>query len=337
MMKIVATYSIILMIIILRQMGGIMRDGIKFLILGMILLSLLIIEGSYQASKSIFLYRDLPLQKQIAISRGSQMSSSEMIIDENQANRIHELIVMTFNIHYGVNKLGQESLDLIIKAISDTQAHIIALQEVDRFLPRSGFKDQAKEIANALGYYHVYGETINVLGIKYGNAIISKFPILEYENKKLPGDSIETRGLLSAKIDVDGIPLQVYTTHLGLSVRDRKKQIKSINASVEQSTSPFVLMGDFNCGPFSQEILELSSILTDIAIETQKEELYTYAFHSDTPNTRVDRIYVSPHIDVIDYFVIDSAVSDHSMVLGVISINPKFREGLIAFTGNINN
>ena len=318
-------------------MGGIMRGGIKFFILGIIFLSLIMIEGSYQVSKSIFLFSELPLQKQNVISRGSEASRTEMILEDNQPNEIEKLIIMTFNIHHGVNKVGQESLDLIIEAISDTQAHIIALQEVDKFMPRSGFKDQAKEIANALGYYYVYGETINVLGIKYGNAIISRFPILEYENKKLPGDSIEGRGLLGAKINVEGSLFQVYTTHLGLSARDREKQIKSINASIEQLTTPFILMGDFNCEPFSQEITELSSILTDIAIKTQKDDLYTYAFYSDVPNTRVDRIYVSPHIDVIDYYVINSAISDHSMVLGVISINPKIREGLIAFAGNNNN
>lgn len=313
-----------------------MRGGIKFFILGIIFLSLLTIEGSYQASESIFLNSKLLLQNQVAISRGSEMSREETMLEDNQPNGIYELIVMTFNIHHGVNKVGQESLDLIIEAIGDTQAHIIALQEVDRYIPRSGYKDQAKEIANALGYYYVYGETINVLGIKYGNAIISKFPILEYENKKLPGDSIETRGLLSAKIDVEGNLFQVYTTHLGLSAKDRERQIKSINAYLEHSTIPFVLMGDFNCEPFSEEITEISSILTDIAIETQKDELYTYAFYSDVPNTRVDRIYVSPYIDVIDHYVIDSEISDHSMVLGVISINPKIREGLIAFAGNNN-
>ena len=59
-------------------------------------------------------------------------------------------------------------------------------------------------------------------------------------------------------------------------------------------------------------------IVSDIAKIVHKEDLYTYAFYSDTPNTRIDRIYVSDNVNVVDYFVLDSSISDHSMVLGYI-------------------
>lgn len=313
-----------------------MRSKVGHFIIILLLLSLMMMESSYQATKPAFQYRELSLQEQVAISRGTGGSRPEMLFEDKESSHTDELIVMTFNICHGVNQEGKESLGSIIESIRDTNAHIIGLQEVDRFMPRSGFKDQAKEIAEALGYHYVYGETINILGVKYGNAIISQFPILEHENKKLPGDSMETRGLLSAKIDVEGSSYQVYTTHLGLTARDREQQIRAINISIEQSAESFILMGDFNGEPFNEEMTKLSPIVLDIAVEAQKEDLYTYAFYSDSPNTRIDRIYVSQDIGVLDHYVLESNISDHSMVLGVISINPKTKEGFIAFVGNNN-
>lgn len=313
-----------------------MRASIRYLFIFLLFLSLVLIEGSNQIVNPTYVYNSLLIEEQVALSRGAISSRPEAIFEDSDTKDVDELIVMTFNICHGVNREGEESLNSIIESIRDTQAQIIGLQEVDRFMPRSGFKDQAKEIAESLGYYFIYGETINILGVKYGNAIISKFPILEYENIKLPGDSIETRALLRANIDVEGSILKVYTTHLGLNARDRKRQIRAINLTIEQSTQPFILMGDFNGSPANEEIDSLTPMVSDIALETQKENIYTYAFYSDVPNTRIDRIYVSQDIQVIDYYVLESMVSDHSMVLGIISLNPESKEGLIAFVGNNN-
>lgn len=313
-----------------------MKALTRLVILLMLFLPLMMIRGSFQDIKPVSFHDQFPLQKQVALSKGVDNLRPEISIQDNSHKSVDELIIMTFNICHGVNQQNKESLDLIIESIRKTQAQIIGLQEVDRFMPRSGFKDQAKEIADALGYYYVYGETINILGVKYGNAIISQFPILEHENIGLPGSSVEVRGLLGAKIDVEGSLYQVYTTHLGLNAKDRKQQIQAINLSIEGIKEPLILMGDFNGEPFNEEMAQLSPMIVDMAMETQKENVYTYAFYSDFPNTRIDRIYVSRDIEIIDHFVLESKASDHSMVLGIISIKPRAKEGLIVFVGNNN-
>lgn len=317
------------------ESGVIMGSGLRRLILVLLLLSLTALGSGYGGTKTAFQYNELPLQQQIAISRGSEGIRPEMTF-QNIGTEETEITVMTFNICHGVNQNGEESLDPLIESIRATDANIIGLQEVDRFMPRSKFKDQAKEIAAGLGYNYVYGETINILGIQYGNAILSQFPIIEHENKKLPGDSIESRALLRVKIDVAGNPLEVYTTHLGLTTSDRRQQIKSINSSLEQSVDPFILMGDFNAEPHNEEMSQLSPIVADIAVTLRKEDLYTYAFYNDTPNTRIDRIYASQNIGILDHYVLESFISDHSMVFGVFSINSIGKEGLMAYAGNNN-
>ena len=247
-----------------------------------------------------------------------------------------ELRLLTFNIRHGVNEKGEESLDSIIQSIKETKAEIIALQEVDRFMPRSGFKDQAKEIAKALGYNYVYGETINLLGIKYGNAILSAYPIVEHENHKLYSKEIETRGLLKVVINIDGLLYHVYTTHLGLNSEERIKQIEQINDIVESDSGErIILMGDFNEESHTSTMQQISNMLIDSTEWIDGDiEFYTYAFYSDKPNTRIDRIYVGQNIEILDHYVIETETSDHCMVVAVISHNKPIKEGIMTFTEN---
>jgi endonuclease/exonuclease/phosphatase family metal-dependent hydrolase len=240
-----------------------------------------------------------------------------------------EILLMSFNIRHGVDHNGNESLNSIIDEIKSSNAQIIALQEVDRYMPRSRFKNQAREIATALGFHYVYGETINVLGIKYGNAIVSAYPIIEHQNLRLPSNSLEGRAILKTKIDVDGDIYHVLNTHLGLSRDEREKQMAEINRILEELEGNIILMGDFNEHPYGTNTNKVSDRLLDTALVTQKDYLNTYAFYSDVPNTRIDRIYVSANIGVIDHFVIPSRTSDHSMVFTLISHKKTKKEGII--------
>jgi endonuclease/exonuclease/phosphatase family metal-dependent hydrolase len=245
-----------------------------------------------------------------------------------------EVLLMTFNIRHGVDGDGNESLNSIIEEIKNSDAQIIALQEVDRYMPRSGFKDQAKEIAMALGFDYVYGETINVLGVKYGNAIISAYPILEHENLKLPSNSLEGRGLLKAKVDINGHICNILTTHLGLNNDERYKQVQAVNKIIEDIDPPIIMMGDFNGEPHNREMKSISGKVMDTAVTKEKDDLYTYAFYCDVPNTRIDRIYASEEIDVKDHYVAPSKSSDHLMVYALVLFNEGKKEGIVQIPAN---
>ncbi len=237
-----------------------------------------------------------------------------------------EILLLSFNIRHGVDHNGKESLKSIIEEIKNSKAHIIALQEVDYYMPRSKFKNQAREIASALGFHYVYGETINVLGIKYGNAIISVYPIIEHQNIRLYSSSMEKRAILKAKISIDGDIYHVLNTHLGLKADERYRQIEEINAMVETLKGNVILMGDFNEQMYIADGKSISDRLVDTAVIKRKEYLNTYAFYSDLPNARIDRIYVSGNIEVIDHFVMPSKTSDHSMVFALI-LHKKNKKG----------
>jgi endonuclease/exonuclease/phosphatase family metal-dependent hydrolase len=238
------------------------------------------------------------------------------------------LTLLTFNIRSANDKNGSMKLEEIIKEIRETDAHIIGLQEVERMMPRSGYRDQARLIAEELGYHYYYGENINIFGVQYGNALLSKYPILEADNHKLPKEKLEPRGMIEADIDINGVILHVYATHLGLNALERNKQVHYINGILSQREGNILLLGNFNNRPGSEEMSILDDRMTDSAAVLNRLDQYTFAWKSTTPNVRLDRIYTSDNIKLQHHEVQPSAVSDHKRVLTQIQVNILPEEGI---------
>src|SRR5690606_1190947 len=137
---------------------------------------------------------------------------------------------------------------------TDAGAEIVGIKEVDRhWSSRSDFQDQAKELANLLGYHYVYGANLDreptdgrEENRQYGTAILSKYPIIDSENIYLDSFGNEQRGLLRAKINVRGIHVNFYNTHLGLSVDERLSQVQEIIDITSSFEGHNVLVGDLN-------------------------------------------------------------------------------------------
>jgi endonuclease/exonuclease/phosphatase family metal-dependent hydrolase len=238
------------------------------------------------------------------------------------------LTLLTFNIRSANDKIGSVKLEEIVEEIRETDAHIIGLQEVERMMPRSGYRDQARLVAEELGYHYYYGGNINIFGVQYGNALLSKYPILAANNHKLPREKLEPRGMIEADIDADGSLLHVFVTHLGLSSLERSKQVRYINGILSQRKGNILLLGDFNNHPDSEEMSTLDDRLTDSAAALNQLDQFTFALKSTTPNVRLDRIYASDNITLKHHRVQPSAVSDHMLVLTQILVNIMPEEGI---------
>ena len=223
--------------------------------------------------------------------------------------------LMTYNIHYGVGTDDVFNLQRVIDTIKTQNPDIIALNEVDHIMPRTAFQKQDEILENAFGYEAVYGPNIN-FGAKYGNMLISKYPILSWTNHRLPrkGRFAEPRGLIEAKLDVDGQELKVFVTHLSINRKERKKQMDFIEAYIKTVSEPIILMGDFNELPDSSEMKKITNILED----TATQEYGT--FPADGATARIDYIFVSSNIIVKDNQVIESQASDHLPVIAKIYI-----------------
>jgi len=155
---------------------------------------------------------------------------------------------------------------------------------------------------------YAYGANVNIVGAKYGNGILSKYPIVSYENLKLPSGK-EQRGLLSAVIDIDGKKLNFLNTHLGLTSSERFIQVKTIRKYLETLSDEIILVGDFNDVHSSAEVHEMSKKLTDVGYITNNA--YDPTFEVPFLSRRIDYIFVSSNIQAKNYTVIRKNASDH--------------------------
>ena len=95
--------------------------------------------------------------------------------------------VLQFNIHAGVSRAGTNGLATIAEEIRAWQPDIVSLNEVDSDAARSGRTDEASYLAGATGMHDVFGANlVQADGHRFGNAILSRFPVQESSNIRLP-------------------------------------------------------------------------------------------------------------------------------------------------------
>ena len=85
----------------------------------------------------------------------------------------------------------------------------------------------------------------------HGNAILSKYPIVRWDNEDVSMHHCERRGLLHCEIAIPGWsqPLHCINVHLGLLGHWRRKQIALLKDRIERLVppeAPLVIAGDFN-------------------------------------------------------------------------------------------
>ena len=159
-----------------------------------------------------------------------------------------ELKLVCFNIWHNQGDWAAR-LPLLVEAIRAADPDVIALQEVleDAAV---GLPNQARTLADALGAYEMHFVSTDPEGAprRYGNAILSRLPVLAHESRKLePLDDYRTA--IRARVSLDGRPVDVVNTHLAWKPEQapvRAQQIADLMAWLPQDGTPLVVMGDFN-------------------------------------------------------------------------------------------
>lgn len=190
----------------------------------------------------------------LLLSIGTTLSSTGQ---ESQVLRL-----LTYNIHHAEGLDGKVDYDRIARIIRETNADIIALQEIDVQTQRTDRVDQASKIATKLGMHHVFGKAIHFQGGQYGLAVLSRWPVdshkvyaLPYRINQEPRIALETR----IRPD-DGLPeLCFINTHLcHLSESNRTEQVQRLLQIIPRNESAQVfLAGDFNARPDSAPMQRL--------------------------------------------------------------------------------
>jgi endonuclease/exonuclease/phosphatase family metal-dependent hydrolase len=213
-----------------------------------------------------------------------------------------QLRILSYNIHRAIGVDRRFRPGRVAEILAHHDADVVLLQEVDEGAPRSREMDLAREFAIQLDYPHyAVGHNVNLRKGRYGNATLSRYPILRERNIDLTIGSRKRRGCQHTTLRVEklkGHPheLEVFNLHLGLSARERSKQIGRLVHSSEYASLdrdlPCVVGGDFNdwrarLHPIFTEILDFSCATR----RRSQRNGFMRTFPSFSPTGGLDRLY----------------------------------------------
>jgi endonuclease/exonuclease/phosphatase family metal-dependent hydrolase len=213
------------------------------------------------------------------------------------------LRVVTLNIHKGLSQFNTRVvIHELREGLRALAPDLVFLQEVQGLNERHALRYAAwpatpqHEYLAGADWQHVYGlNRVHQYG-HYGNALLSRFPIVSSENADVSDHRFERRGMLHAVVRVPGWKrnLHCVCVHLSLHERGRRRQLDAIAERLEQlvaSRMPVIVAGDFNdWRERATRMLEKSLGMTEVSTGSGAGHLRT--FPSLLPLLRLDRIYV---------------------------------------------
>lgn len=165
--------------------------------------------------------------------------------------------ILTYNIHGWRTADGAPNLDQVAQVIAAQQPDVVGLNEV--YFPRrdeTAGEAALTSLALRLDMHYLFGPCMrwpaqdDMPGDAYGNALLSRYPILAGAAHHLtPVPDKEQRGLLEARLALpDGRPFTVYVTHLDHTDEGaRLTQLRALRTwTIRDRSRPHVVMGDFN-------------------------------------------------------------------------------------------
>ena len=167
--------------------------------------------------------------------------------------------VVSWNIHKGVRGIGPlRSLQIhnIAYALQSMDADLICLQEVRAQNRREALRfahwpqvQQADYLAPE-GYHAIYHSNAVTKHGEHGNALLSRWPVLDVRHEDMSDHRFEQRGLLHAQVQAPQGAVHVVVLHLGLIGTSRVRQLAQTRDYLQRHIPPdeaLVIAGDFNC------------------------------------------------------------------------------------------
>ncbi|HEY6644760.1 endonuclease/exonuclease/phosphatase family protein [Povalibacter sp.] len=230
------------------------------------------------------------------------------------------LSVASYNIHSGVGLDRHCSSGRIVRVLKELDCDLYALQEVDNQPGDHEESLQLERFARDMDMTAVPGLRIVRHTGEYGNAIVTRLPVLNVRRHDLSHSWFEPRGALDIQVEVAGAPLRVIATHLGLRRSERKVQWRALMSHLAEAPPdmPTILLGDMN------EWYRPAATLRE-AHRAFGEPPAPVGFPSFAPCLALTRIWVKPRIALQSVTVHRSETarraSDHLPVRAQIDVD----------------
>lgn len=184
---------------------------------------------------------------------------------EGKSTQTTNLSVLTYNIEADDgNWPGRFAF--ILQEVRRLDVDIIGLQEV---IQRATLDNQAMQIADSLGFYYYFDSVDDENNAhRYGNAIVSRYPIEETNYRALqPLNRFRTA--LHVVVNVNGYMVDVYNTHLHHRPLDhhiRMEQVMDFLDFIQETKNGqfAFITGDFNANPDWDEMQPLYENFQDV-------------------------------------------------------------------------
>ena len=238
-----------------------------------------------------------------------------------------EIKIISLNMCHG--NIGNDNIDVKKQAdvIKKYNPDIVFLQEVDIYTDRCGNINEYAIFKEELQFkYGAVGSNIKFLNGWYGNAILSKFEILDSINY-IKSNLKENKGLLFAKIKIDNKELDLFNTHLPVLETDRIDFVNEIIYKNIKNSNNCILGGDMNFGmiPKGNHIYDYDIKDKYIELEKLKEVISYIEFNELThpvinPKIGIDKFLYKGNINIKSIRKLDENISDHFPVELVIEV-----------------
>jgi endonuclease/exonuclease/phosphatase family metal-dependent hydrolase len=229
---------------------------------------------------------------------------------------IHTLTVATYNVHSSVGRDRNCNPDRILRVVAELNPDIIAFQEVSHRPIEGTDGDQFAYFRERTGMHAEAGLNLLYDRRRFGNALFSRWPIVNCRRIDLSVYGREPRGAIDAEIDINGQRLRVIATHLGLGPGERRRQVERIaHALNEHGELPTLIMGDFNI--FGRE----RKLLHRLGAPTARKDCPA-SFPARMPLLGLDRIWTRPNLLLQNLAVhrtpLSTVASDHLPLVGKV-------------------
>ena len=202
--------------------------------------------------------------------------------------KFHPVRVATYNVHAGIGLDHRYDASRIADVIDELAPDVIGLQEVRA--DHDG--DLFAYLTDRFGGDAVEGPTTFGSDDRYGNLLLSRWPIVDFDVVDLAYPKREPRNAVQAVIDGPSGIFRVIATHFGLSRRERWIQAQLIASLIRQHDgSPLLVVGDFNdWPPLSRAGAAIRGALAQDLLGVRRLR----TFPSFMPVFALDRILVHP-------------------------------------------
>ena len=227
------------------------------------------------------------------------------------------LRVMSYNIHHGEGLDGRVDLERIAGVIQRERPDLVALNEVDKGVERTQRRDFPAELAALTGMSCVFSNNYHYQGGEYGNAILSRLPVVGWTNRHYrmlrPG---EQRGLLEVRAKAGRRVVRFFATHLDFRGDDSERvlNVGEVRAVVESEPDlPAIVAGDFNDLPGRRVHRLIKEFMHDAWEVGSEGDGFTIP--AAKPQKRIDYVFATRGIAVDRMWVPETEASDHRPVV----------------------